>query len=169
MRHVGLPNTPVDAFDHASLDAFRLEVRAAGFDVVTGTEGRDWTGPVPKELWDFTEQRQMRISIRDGWPFLHPHVFVPGLSGEHVTDTGLVCLWNDDAVSLEWLSWEGIRKRLGAWAGRARGTFEPADAGLDAFMAFSGRSSTLATFDLDELVGRRVTDGKIGRMHGVWV
>jgi molybdopterin/thiamine biosynthesis adenylyltransferase len=165
---VGLLNSDVDAFDYASLDALRLDLLGAGFEVMAGSQGRRWAGPLPSELWALTRARDMEISIRDGWPHMHPHVFVAGLSGEHVSDEGLVCLWNDDDLSLEWRTWEGIHHRLVAWAERTRLGFDLVDAGLDAFMGFKGRTSAIATVDLDRLAGGGFSDGKGGRMHGVW-
>jgi len=163
-----LPRTAVDAFDQASLDALRVDLLAAHFEVIPDSQAGRWAGPLPSELWDLTDARDMQIFIRDGWPYLHPHVFVAGLPGEHVSADGLVCLWNDDDVSLKWLTWDGIRDRLIAWAARTRSGFELTDAGLDAFMGFPGRTAALATFDLKQLAGSGFSDGKSGRMHAVW-
>ncbi len=170
MKPVVLPEPEaVDTVDKASLDAFRLSLLKGGFEVVPESGGRAWSGPLPNELHDLTSARTMVVLIRDGWPYFHPYTFVDGIAGEHVRDDGLVCLWNDDDVSLKWLTWLGVRSRLVAWADRARTGFHPDDRALDAFLGFASHSGELATFDLKELAGWHFSDGKSGRMHGRWV
>jgi len=83
----------VITLDGASLDSFTTELIAAGFEPVRGTNRREWDGPCPQPLAGLTPATSMRIRIRDGWPFRHPHVLVCELPVEHVNAEGVVCLW----------------------------------------------------------------------------
>ncbi|MBI3747938.1 MAG: ThiF family adenylyltransferase [Chloroflexi bacterium] len=121
-----------------------------------------WTGPTRASLRRLTPATEMRIEIRDGWPYLHPYVHVDGLAGrKHVNVLGNTCLWfeDDDSYS-SWLRLETILDRIDAWvADQETGVVEPA---LDAHLYFGTVDGSLLTVDVEGLIAR----GSITRAGG---
>jgi len=109
----------------------------------------------------------MLISIRDGWPFVHPRVVIKGISGEHTGAGGVICLWAEDDQSCEWLRYEGFTQRAQQWCERARNGFSQIDEGLDAYLGFEFSEDVLVTYDLARLLEGVSQDGKHQRIHGV--
>jgi len=158
----------VQTLDQASLDSFTTDLIAAGFHAVEGTDHRDWEGPIIDCFHSLTDAPKMRVRIRDGWPYVHPRIIVPGVTGEHASADGLVCLWTEDDPSLNWLNWQGIVGRTELWCQRTRDGFRRIDIALDAYLGFENHDiGALVTFDLDELLAGISQDGKHQRIHGV--
>src|SRR6266571_7616579 len=124
-RHDRLPK--VQTLDQASLDRFTTELIKAGFHSVTGSDQRDWEGPTLSSFRSLTDAPRMLVRIRDGWPYVHPRIVVPGTTGEHASADGVVCLWGEDDNSLEWLCWQGVVRRADDWCRRVRSGFRPID------------------------------------------
>ncbi len=146
---------PPDTLDPASLDRFIDSLLAAGFEP-TGDQ-QSWIGPLHPALKPLANAETMKVVVRDGWPFLHPKVYVEGLSaGLHrrVSD-GDVCLWEEGDPSLAWLTWQGVSTRIDQWASADSKTLTAADPALDAHLYFPGGTKGLATIDLS---GREIRD-----------
>lgn len=151
-----------------ALETLTTQLIEAGFTPRAG-DRHEWVGPVHPSLSAFTTATEMRLEIRDGWPYQHPYLFVEGLTGRrHVNADGNVCLWdeNDDRYH-GWLSLGEIQARIRDWSDdQAAGAADPP---LDAHLYFSSRNADrLVVFDLDEL-GRRKrltgADGDHGRLE----
>jgi molybdopterin/thiamine biosynthesis adenylyltransferase len=159
------PLPEVDTLDRRSLESFITELVEAGFEPVADRERREWVGPIHASLTRMTDAEQMRIEIRDGWPFIPPYVFARGLSADHVSARGIICLWRDDDPSMQWKTLAGLNQRLEQWVELARaGTFRPGDLALDSHVGFDSRAPDLATFELWNLVGKDPSDGDHGAM-----
>ena len=105
----------VATLHQAELEGFTTQLIKKSFRPADG-DRHNWIGPVHPELTRFTDAAEMRIQIRDGWPYLHPHLFVEGLRGRrHVSGSDNVCLWNESDDSYEWLTVAGIERRIVAW------------------------------------------------------
>jgi molybdopterin/thiamine biosynthesis adenylyltransferase len=151
-----------DSLEPASLDAFISSLLAAGFDPVG--DQRSWVGPLHPALEHLTDERTMRVEVRDGWPYLHPKVYVQGLApGLHRNYHGDICLWDDGDPSLDWLTWDGIARRIEEWAAEAPATATADDPALDAHLYFEGGSKGLATIDLS---GVKVRDWEARGVRG---
>jgi hypothetical protein len=136
-----------DTLEPASLDAFIGSLLSAGFDPVG--DQRSWVGPLHPALEHLTTERTMRVEVRDGWPYLHPKVYVQGLAaGLHRNHHGDICLWDDGDPSLAWLTWDGIAHRVREWAAEAPSTATADDPALDAHRYFEVARRGLATIDL---------------------
>jgi hypothetical protein len=145
---------PPDTIDPASLDAFIDSLLEAGFEPVG--DGRSWIGPIHPALAPLTSASTMRVTVRDGWPFYHPALTVPGLPlGRHRNFDGDICLWDVGDSSLEWRTWDGIAHRIEQWATGAQGHATEDDPSLDPDRTFRGASRGLATIDL---IGREIRD-----------
>lgn len=139
-----------ETLDPASLDTFTTSLIQAGFR--RADDGRTWVGPLHPALAQFTDAAEMRIYIRDGWPFLHPRTYADGIpTGLHRTTNGDVCLWEDGDPSFDWRTWDGISKRIEGWAVEAQGTGTAADPGFDPHRYFVGVHGGLATIDLSKI------------------
>lgn len=156
----------VASLEPASFYRFRDELLGAGFETPDG--GRSWTGPILEPLQAFTSSDEMTILIRDGWPFLHPELEVPGMhSLEHVNALGYVCLWEQGDVSQAWRTLDGWRERAAEWSRRQEAGFEALDLTMDADAYYRGRRyDALAVGSLDEFTDR--SDGDIGAAYGRW-
>ena len=136
-----------DTLEPASLDAFISSLLAAGFDPVG--DQCSWVGPLHPALEHLTNDRTMRVEVRDGWPYLHPKVYVQGLpAGLHRNYHGDICLWDDGDPSLAWLTWGGIARRIAEWAAGSTSTATADDPALDAHLYFEAARKGLATIDL---------------------
>ena len=75
------------------LDLLVTDLVEAGFRPRSG-DLHDWIGPIRPSLQRLTSATEMRIEIRDGWPYQHPYIYVDGLAGrKHVNALGNTCLW----------------------------------------------------------------------------
>jgi molybdopterin/thiamine biosynthesis adenylyltransferase len=153
--------------DQAALERFATELIVAGFEPVADSDRRCWQGPISSAFTGLTSATTMRLLLRDGWPFRHPHLQVSGLNVEHVNDEGLVCLWQEDDNSRTWMYLDGVMSRIESWCERARVGFRQADHALDAYIGFTTTVAILAEFDLDVLKPTGMRDGQSGRLHGI--
>ncbi len=177
----------VDAFDQASLESFRSQLVAAGFEPDPGTALRSWTGPAHPALASLSDARRMSIVIRDGWPVVFPYLFADGLNTNHLTSDGYVCLWHEGEGSREWITLDGIYDRLSDWCDAAQNGWDSEGLALDAYLNFQPKARAVAIFNLDVLQlgvgGTRGTfrgelqppgrlllqpDGQQGELKGVW-
>lgn len=153
--------------DAAAFDALRLDLNAAGFHPVGGDIGL-WEGPIFDCFKPLSPGKErMRIKIRDGFPYALPKVFVEGLSGEHVTSSGDVCLWAGTDQSYTWLRLGQIKARAEEWSRRqAERGFGPEDAALDANRYFVAGDRGIAVINLGELDDDPQND--TDRLRGEW-
>lgn len=150
-----------DTLHRGELDLLFTDLIEAGFRAAPG-DRHDWTGPVPRSLRRLTAATEMRIEIRDGWPYLHPYIHVEGLGvRKHVNPMGNTCLWfEDDDDYRQWLRLDRIISRVDAWVeDQEAGAAGPA---LDTHFYFPLRVPGVLTFDLDELVKRGHVEPRSG-------
>ena len=141
----------LDCFDIASLEWFRADLVAAGFEPVPETERRLWRGPIHPAFSGLTEARAMEILFDNGWPYRPPRVFVQGLNTNHCTLEGFVCLWREGGASLQWETVDGLFGRVEDWCHRAKNGWEDDDLPFDAYLNFREKLPVMATFDFDSL------------------
>ena len=153
-----------ESFDIASLEGFRADLVAAGFEPVPTTERRMWRGPVHPAFDELTDTRTMEIVFDPGWPYRPPRVFVQGLDTNHSTLDGFVCLWRDGDLSREWETVDGLFHRIEDWCERAKNGWQDDDLPFDAYLNFKRKRPLMATFDFESL---RTTIGSWGDMKGV--
>jgi hypothetical protein len=138
---------PPNTIDPAALDRLIDSLLDAGFAPVG--DQRSWEGPLHPSLGPLTAEQRMRVTVRDGFPFLHPLVTVKGVPlGRHRNQGGDICLWDVGDSSFEWRTWDGIAKRVELWATEAQGHPTEDDPGLDPDRIFAGTHLGLATIDL---------------------
>lgn len=144
------PSLEVDTLDPHSLEVFTSELIDAGFNPVGNVWS--WEGPIDPAFAGLTTATSMMVSIRDGWPFRRPSLFVEGLGSRlHLNSEGDVCLWQEGDDSYDWLTLAGLRRRIAEWCERARDPTS-ANPSLDAHLYFRRRGKLLTTIDLDGLV-----------------
>ena len=153
-----------ESFDIASLEGFRADLVASGFEPVSGTERRVWRGPIHPAFSGLTDTLSMEIVFDPGWPYRPPRVFVQGLDTNHSTLDGFVCLWRDGELSGEWETVGGLFSRIEDWCGRAKNGWQDDDLPFDAYLNFKNKLPVMATFDFDSL---HTTIGSWGEMNGV--
>ena len=154
----------VGTYDLRSRDQLQRSLLAGQFEPVNDAASR-WKGPLPEYMHGFTDSRDMVISIRDGWPFRSPQVYIEGLRAKHVSSDGLVCLWREDEQDREqWLSLEAICERLEEWSTAAEAGFPNQPEDLDAHLYFEGRLAGIAIVD-NSFLGAEPRDGDRGRFH----
>ena len=153
-----------ESFDVASLEGFRADLVASGFEPVPSTERRMWQGPIHPAFDGLTDARTMAIVFDPGWPYRPPRVFVGGLDTNHSTLDGFVCLWRDGDLSGEWETVDGLFSRIEDWCQRARNGWQDDDLPFDAYLNFKRKWPVMATFDLDSL---RTSIGSWGDINGV--
>ena len=149
------PSPDVKTLHTGDLDALVCDLVAAGFRPVKG-DRHTWIGPITPALSRLTSATEMRIEIRDGWPYLHPYLFVDGLVGRrHVNSMGNACLWPEDEDNCaEWLRLDGIERRAEEWvADQEAGAPDPA---LDSHLYFATLPGPMVTVDIEALVARGV-------------
>ena len=146
-----------------SLEDFVAGLRESGFGPVDGSDSRRWRGPIHPAFRDLTDATTMDIFIAPGWPFRPPALFAQGLSTNHSTLGGFVCLWQDGDFSLEWTTVGGLFSRIEEWCANARLGWEGQDLGLDALLNFKEKFAHAAIFDLPALGIRK---GSWGDFHG---
>jgi molybdopterin/thiamine biosynthesis adenylyltransferase len=135
----------------AELDRVITDLVTAGFVPRSG-DRHHWIGPISPSLHRLTTASEMRLEIRDGWPYLHPYLHVGGLAGrKHVNAFGNVCLWYEDDDSFAgWLRLDTIMKRIDTWvADQESGVADPA---LDAHLYFGPAHTGLLAVDIDGLI-----------------
>ena len=153
-----------ESFDIASLEGFRADLVASGFEPVPSTERRMWRGPIHPAFDGLTDTRTMEIVFDPGWPYRPPRVFVQGLNTNHSTLDGFVCLWRDGDLSREWETVDGLFSRVEDWCRRARNGWQDDDLPFDAYLNFKPKWPLMATFDFESL---RTSIGSWGDMNGV--
>ena len=153
-----------ESFDIASLEGFRADLVASGFEPVPGTERRMWRGPIHPAFDGLTDTRTMEIVFDPGWPYRPPRVFVDGLNTNHSTLDGFVCLWRDGDLSGEWETVNGLFSRIKDWCRRAKNGWQDDDLPFDAYLNFKRKWPVMATFDFDAL---RTSIGSWGDLNGV--
>ena len=153
-----------ESFDIASLEGFRADLVASGFEPVPGTERRVWRGPIHPAFDGLTDTRSMDIVFDPGWPYRPPRLFVQGLDTNHSTLDGFVCLWRDGELSAEWETVDGLFSRIEDWCKRARNGWQDDDLPFDAYLNFKSKLPVMATFDFDSL---HTGIGSWGDLNGV--
>ena len=142
-------------YHEAELDALISDLVEAGFLPRQG-DRHQWVGPIRPSLARLTSATEMRIEIRDGWPYLHPYIYAAGLVGrKHVNALGNVCLWpeGDDGYA-DWLRLEPILRRIDAWVGdQEAGVTEPA---MDAHLYVGVGGDRMLTVDIEGLISARL-------------
>ena len=153
-----------ESFDIASLEGFRADLVACGFEPVPSTERRMWRGPIHPAFGGLTDARSMEIVFDAGWPYRPPRVFVQGLNTNHSTLGGFVCLWRDGDLGLEWETVDGLFRRIEDWCERAMNGWQDDDLPFDAYLNFKRKWPLMATFGFESL---RTSIGSWGDMNGV--
>ena len=153
-----------ESYDIASLEGFRADLVASGFEPVLSTERRVWRGPIHPAFGGLTDARIMEIVFDPGWPYRPPKVFVQGLDTNHSTLDGFVCLWRDGELSGEWKTVDGLFTRVEDWCRRAKGGWQDDDLPFDAYLNFKLKAPLMAAFDFESL---RTSIGNWGDIHGV--
>ena len=153
-----------ESFDIDSLEGFRADLVASGFDPVPSTERRMWRGPIHRAFDGITDTRTMEIVFDPGWPYRPPRVFVQGLNTNHSTLDDFVCLWRDGDLSLEWETVDGLFSRIEDWCKRAKNGWQDDDLPFDAYLNFKSKWPLMATFDFESL---RTSIGSWGDIKGV--
>ncbi len=153
-----------DHFHTDSLNGFTAELSASDFKPVADSNPSRWRGRIHPAFASLTDAETMDIVIRPGWPFQSPAVLVEGLSTNHATLGGYVCMWRDDDPSLEWTTASGLFSRIEEWCESAKNGWVDDHLGQDAFLNFRPNDRLVATFDLPSLGIHR---GGWGEFHGV--
>lgn len=167
------PNPPVSTLDPELLDQFLQELDESGFAPTDGG-GRVWAGPLAPELAGFTSANEMRVVLRDGWPYHPPSVLVEGLRSWHANE-GHLCLWQEGDDTRTWTTLHGIRQRIGTWVDDAESDFREFGTALDAHLYWEGRDPAVALINPQEIVHRARQDGHHAVFHakveteGVWL
>ena len=153
-----------ESFDIVSLEGFRADLVASGFEPVPSTDRRVWRGPIHPAFDGLTDTRSMDFVFDPGWPYRPPRVFVHGLDTNHSTLDGFVCLWRDGDLSGEWETVDGLFSRIEDWCRRAKNGWQDDDLPFDAYLNFKLKWPLMATFDFGSL---RTSIGSWGDMNGV--
>ena len=140
-----------EAFDLASLDSFRADLVAAGFEPVPSYEHRLWRGPIHPAFSGLTDAQIMDIALDVGWPYRPPGVFVQGLNTNHCMLNGFVCLWREGDATRHWETVEGLFSRIDDWCARAKNGWQDDDLPFDAYLNFMSKLKMMATFDFESL------------------
>ena len=154
----------VETYDLASLEAFTADLVGAGFEPVPGQQRRRWRSSIHPAFSSLTAATTMELVLLDGWPYEPPALLVEGLNTNHSMLNGLVCMWRDGDASLNWTTVAGLFTRIEGWCEDARQGWDDDDLGRDAFLNFSQKDRTLATFDLPAFQTAR---GSWGRFRGI--
>jgi len=154
----------INTIDISSLEQLQTELIKQGFEPVD-QDLRAWAGPVFSSFSNLTDAEEMKIVFQDGWPFLHPKVFVPGLDYEHVNAHNEVCLWRDDDGSMDWVTLDGIRSKVDQWCAHADKGFRDEDMVLDAHLYYENAGRRLVLLDINNILGEEVADGSCGNLY----
>ena len=153
-----------ESFDIASLEGFRADLVASGFEPVPSTERRMWRGPIHPAFDGLTDARTMEVLFDPGWPYRPPRIYVQKLNTNHSTLDGFVCLWREGDTSLQWETLGGLFTRIEDWCERAKNGWQNDDLPFDAYLNFGEKLPLMATFDFESL---RTSIGSWGDMNGV--
>lgn len=159
-----MPEPCVDTLDPQPLQAFIDDLEAAGW--AREDAAARWRGPLPDGLKPFTTSTTIRLTLRDGWPYVPPHLEVEGIDAWHA-DRDHLCLWQEDDNTRSWTSLAGILERIDEWTHHAAKGFDTiAGAALDPHLYFVPSSpEQLIGLDVGELVGNDHQDGQHGFLH----
>ena len=153
-----------ECFDVPSLESFMSELVDQGFEPVPGSDRKCWRGPIHPSFECLTEASTMEVVIVPGWPFQPPALLVQGLSTNHLTLDGLVCMWRDGDTSRQWITVDGLFDRIEEWCREAEQGWKTDDLGRDALLNYKDKSPVLAIFNLQDI---DVSRGGWGDFHGV--
>lgn len=153
-----------ESFEIGSLERFRADLVASGFEPVAGSERRMWRGPIHPAFDGLTDARVMEILFDPGWPYRPPRVFVQGLDTNHSMLNGFVCLWRDGDLSGDWETVDGLFSRIEDWCRRAKGNWQDDDLPFDAYLNFKSKWPLMVAFDFESL---RTSIGSWGDLTGV--
>lgn len=155
---------PVATLDPELLEGFLEELVEAGWAPGNATRS-EWIGPVPASLADFTDATEMRLTLRDAWPYRPPALLVPGIDSWHA-DHDHLCLWQEGDDTRQWATLAGIHQRIETWVSDANDRFIEHGAALDAHLHFAPIAFDFAAYiDIDELVSGAYQDGQHGFLH----
>ncbi len=141
-------------YDEPAFERFCSDLVADGFSPVSGTDRREWVGPIRPSLQALTEQTRMKVEFYPGWPLRYAHVFVRGMRAEHASQ-GLVCLWaEDDPAQISARELSGLWGRIDEWAEAALRGFSVSDRALDAYYLYDEVGSFRAELPFLDLVQR---------------
>lgn len=150
-------------FHDESLALFTAELADVGFLLVSKSDPPRWRGTIHHAFKELTVASTMDIVIAPGWPFQPPVVFVQGLSTNHTTLGGMVCMWQEGDASMEWTTLGGLFARIEQWCAMAGQGWEDDSLAGDAYLNFLLKYGVVATFDLESL---GVSKGSWGEFHG---
>jgi proteasome lid subunit RPN8/RPN11 len=154
----------VATLDPEQLAEFEAELAAAGFTPTDDT-GRHFVGPLRPSLAPYTDATTMAITVRDGWPYVQPSVFVSGIKWWHAAHEQ-PCLWQVGDNTKRWITLQGISERIDEWADHAARGFEDIEgAALDPHLYFDDYLPLRVGIDLDTLVGNLAQNGQHGVVH----
>ena len=153
-----------ESFDIASLEGFRADLVASGFEPVPGTGRRKWSGPIHPAFDGLTKARTMEVVFGVGWPYRPPGIFVRGLNTNRSTLDNFVCLWRDGDGSLQWETVDGLFRRIEDWCERAKNDWRDDDLQFDAYLNFKSKWALMATFDFESL---RTSIGSWGDLNAI--
>ena len=157
--------TTDDHFDLDSLGDFIEELEDAGFQPVPESKHQRWRGKIHPSFASLTEATTMDVVVVPGWPFQPPALFVQGLSTNHSTLDGLVCMWREGDFSHEWTTVSGLFSRVEEWCESAKHGWKDDRLDQDAFLNFRSKDPLAATFDLPAL---GIAEGSWGECHSVF-
>lgn len=160
--------SPVATLDPRLLEDFLQELAESGWTPVN-TARSEWCGDIPRSLSEFTDATEMRLILRDAWPYRPPALKVPGIDSWHAGHDHL-CLWQEGDDTRQWVTLAGIHKRIEAWARDARAGFIDLGAALDAHLHFAPIAVDFAVYlDIDQLVSGAYQNGQHGFLHGRFI
>ena len=155
----------VSTVDRASLDRFRGELIASGFEPVDD-DRHWWVGPIAEPLRELTEADTMRIRIEDGWPYRPPSLFVKGIDSDHAVYDGELCLYQGGDDSMGWVTFAGYQERIASWVKAGAEGFRPEDELLDAHLFFRPvKRAAIATLNISSLP-IAVGEDSHGKLYG---
>ena len=93
----------------------------------------------------------MDIVFDRGWPYRPPCVYVQGLTTNHSTLDGFVCLWREGDATLQSETLDGLFRRIEHWCKRAKNGWEDDDLPFDAYLNFKDKWPVMATFEFGSL------------------
>jgi len=154
----------VETLDPDRLASFVAEMEGAGFVAAESTPAT-WQGPIPASLQPHTAATTMRVVIHDGWPYVQPSIYVEGIRWWHAAREA-VCLWQEGDNSKEWVTFDGILRRLDTWVSKAEAGFVDRDgAALDPHLYYAPYDAMLIGVDVEGLIGKLDQDGQHGKIH----
>ena len=139
-------------FDPKSKLSFIAELEDAGFERIPDPKTLILRGRIHSAFESLTSAGTMDIVIGGGWPYQPPVVIVHGLNSNHSTSWGMVCMWQPDEISRDWVTTKGLFARIEEWCENEKNGWDGDQLRQDAFLNFTSKlPSRIATFDLSEL------------------